>query len=59
MIKVSCVDMLPFLVSQGLVAQEKKMKTALLNAWGMNFATGKRLLKHEHWHVLGNWFEKD
>ena len=56
---MSCVDMLPFLVSQGLVAQEKKMKTALLNAWGMNFATGKRLLKHEHWHVLGNWFEKD
>ena len=53
---VSCKDMLPFLVPKRLVAQEKKMETALLHARGMNFALGNRVLKHEHvhWDVLGS-----
>ena len=56
---VACVDMLQFLVPKGLLAQEIKMATALRNARGMNFALGNRLLKHEHWGVLGSWwFEK-
>ena len=55
----ACVDMLQFLVPKGLLAQEIKMATALRNARGMNFALGNRLLKHEHWDVLGSWwFEK-
>ena len=53
---VACVDMLPFLVPKGLLAQEKKMTTALRNARGMNFALGNRLLKHEYWDVLGSWW---
>ena len=56
---VSCVDMVQFLVPKGLLAQEKKMVTALSNARGMNFALGNRLLKHEFRDELGSWrYEK-
>ena len=53
---VSCVDMLPFLVPKGLVAQKKKMETALLNVRRMNFSLGNRVLKQEQvqWHVQGS-----
>ena len=53
---VSCVDMLQFLVPKGLLAQEKKMVTALSNARGMNFALGNRLLKHEFRDELDSWW---
>ena len=53
---VSCVDMVQFLVPKGLLAQEKKMVTALSNARGMNFALGNRLLKHEFRDELGSWW---
>ena len=57
---VSCVDMLPFIVPKGLVAQEKKMEKVLSNARELNFSLGERKLETEFNDcVLGSWwFEK-
>ena len=56
---VSCVDMLPFIVPKGLVAQEKKMERVLSNTRELNFSLGERKLETRYDCILGSWwFEK-
>ena len=56
---VACVDMLPFLVPKGLLAQEKKMERVLSNTRELNFSLGERKLETRHDCILGSWwFEK-